>query len=35
MLGGGEIEHMERTVTDVAKSAPKGVWVPGGEIEFS
>ena len=33
-LDGGEIEHMEGTVTGVARSAPEGVWVPGGGIEF-
>ena len=25
---------MEGTVTGVARSAPEGVWVPGGGIEF-
>jgi len=34
MLDGGEIERMEGTVTGVARSAPEGVWVPGGGIEF-
>ena len=34
MLDGGEIERMEGTVTGVARSASKGVWVPGGGIEF-
>ena len=34
MLDGGEIERMEGTVTGVARSAPEGVWVPGGRIEF-
>ena len=35
MLDGGEIECMEGTVTGVARSAPEGVWVPGGGIEFT
>ena len=34
MLDGGEIERMEGTVTGVERSAPEGVWVPGGGIEF-
>ena len=34
MLDGGKIERMEGTVTGVARSAPEGVWVPGGGIEF-
>ena len=34
MLDGGEIERMEGTVTGVARSAPEGVWDPGGGIEF-
>ena len=34
MLDGGVIERMEGTVTGVARSAPEGVWVPGGGIEF-
>ena len=33
MLDGGVIERMEGTVTGVARSAPEGVWVPGGGIE--
>ena len=33
MLDGGMIERMEGTVTGVARSAPEGVWVPGGGIE--
>ena len=33
MLDGGEIDLMEGTVTGVARSAPEGVWVPGGGIE--
>ena len=32
MLDGGKIERMEGTVTGVARSAPEGVWVPGGGI---
>ena len=31
MLDGGVIEHMEGIV---ARSAPEGVWVPGGGIKF-
>ena len=34
MLDGGEIERMEGIVTGVARSAPEGVWVPGGGIEL-
>ena len=36
MLDGGEIKRMELegTVTGVERSAPEGVWVPGGGIEF-
>ena len=34
MLDGGVITRMEGTVTGVARSAPEGVWVPGGGIEI-
>ena len=34
MLDGGKVEHVEGTVTGVARSAPEGVWVIGGSIEF-
>ena len=34
MLDGGKVEHVEGTVTGVAKSAPEGVWVIGGSIAF-
>ena len=34
MLDSGEIERMKGTVTGVARSAPEGVWVPGGGIEL-
>ena len=34
MLDGGKVEHVKGTVTDVARSAPEGVWVIGGSIEF-
>ena len=34
MLDGGKVENMEGTVTGVARSAPEGVWVIGGSIEF-
>ena len=35
MLDGGELKRMvEGTFTGVARSAPEGVWVPGGGIEF-
>ena len=34
MLDGGVITHMEGTVTGVTRSAPEGVWVPGGGIEI-
>ena len=34
MLDGGEIERLKRIITGVARSAPEGVWVPGGGIEL-
>ena len=34
MLDGGQVTHMEGTTTSVPRSAPEGVWVPGGGIEI-
>ena len=34
MLDVGQLMHMEGTITGVPRSAPEGVWVPGGGIEF-
>ena len=35
MMDVGEITHTEGTITGVPRSAPEGVWVPGGGIEIS